>query len=474
MVAIWLLTAPSYQRFCSMLTIKTIATIPMGKTLWDDGKGAVAGLGARRQKGEAVTYVLKYRTQDGRQRWLTIGRHGSPWTPDLARAEARRLLVEVVKGDDPATEKQQARKAATVAQLCDEYLEAAKAGRLLTRRGVMKKPATLDGDRGRIERHIKPLLGNLKVAAVSRQDVERFNNLVSEGATAARIKTGKHGLARVSGGRGTATRAMGLLGALFNYAVRQGMRADNPAVGVARHAYAERQRRASTEEYAALGEAVRTMLKGSQEYAALSEALSTMPKSAKEYAAHKKTLQTMPHPTWPAALAAAWFLALTGWRRGEALALKWSEVDLETRTARLPDTKTGFSMRPLSHAACKVLRDHPRLGELVFPASIGVDKHMSGFRKIWVRIAAKAQLPDDVTPHVLRHSFASVAADLGFSELTIAAMIGHRKASVTSKYAHHADAVLLQAADTVSDRIAELMGEAQGKGAVVALRTMQG
>jgi len=423
-----------------MLTIKTITTIPPGKTLWDDGKGAVAGLGARRQRGNAVTYVLKFRTQDGRQRWLTIGRHGSPWTPDLARAEARRLLVDVAKGGDPAAEKQQGRKAATVAQLCDEYLEAAKAGRLLTRRGVMKKPATLDGDRGRIERHIKPLLGNLKVAAVSRQDVERFNNQVSVGATAARIKTGKHGLAIVTGGRGTATRAMGLLGAIFNYAVRQGLRADNPVVGVARHAYAERQRRASEAEYAAFGGA----------------------------------LGSMPATTWPAAVAVARFLALTGWRRGEALALRWSEVDLATRTARLPDTKTGFSLRPLSHVACGLLRDLPRLGELVFPASIGVDKHMSGFRKIWVRIAAKAGLPGDVTPHVLRHSFASVAADLGLSELTIAAMIGHRKASVTSKYAHHADAVLLQAADAVANRLAELMGEAQAKGAVVPLRRMEG
>ena len=64
-----------------------------------------------------------------------------------------------------------------------------------------------------------------------------------------------------------------------------------------------------------------------------------------------------------------------------------------------------------------------------------------------------------MTPHILRHSLASVAADLGYSELTIAALLGHRKASMTSRYAHHADAVLLQAADAVSDRIAELMGK---------------
>ena len=418
-----------------MITIRSIPAIPPGKTVWDEGKGAVAGFGARRQTGEAVAYVLKYRTVAGRQRWHTIGRHGAPWTPDLARAEARRVLGEVTKGADPAEEKQQGRKAMTVAELCDGYLEASEAGRVLTRRKLRKKASTLATDRGRVERHIKPLLGNLKVAAVSRLDIERFNKQVSEGATAARVKTGKHGLARVTGGRGTATRTLALLGVVLSYAVRQGLRADNPAHGIEKHAYKERQRRATNDEYAALGEALRSM----------------------------------PEPTWPIALAMARFLALSGWRRGEALALTWPEVDLLTRTARLKDTKTGASLRPLSHAACEVLRALPRLGELVFPASIGADKLMRGFHKVWLRVARRAKLPPDVTPHTLRHSFASVATDLGFSELTIAALLGHKKASVTSKYAHHADAVLLQAADTVSDRIAELMGEARAPGVVVEL-----
>ena len=124
-------------------------------------------------------------------------------------------------------------------------LKAAKPGRVLTRRQTTKKASTLDGDRGRIERHIKPLLGALKVAAVTPTDVERFRDAVSEGATAARIKTGKHGLARVTGGRGTATRAMGMLGALFSFAVRRGLRADNPVRGVERHADAQRDRRVS-------------------------------------------------------------------------------------------------------------------------------------------------------------------------------------------------------------------------------------
>jgi integrase len=314
-------------------------------------------------------------------------------------------------------------------------LRVAKLDASSLRRQSTKKASTLDGDRGRIERHIKPLLGVLKVAAVTPEDVERFRDAVSEGVTAARIKTGKHGLARVTGGRGPAARATGMLGALFSFAVRRRLRLDNPVRGVARHAYQPRRRRTTNFEYAALGNALRTM----------------------------------PQTAWPIAVAATKFLALTGWRRGEMLALKWSEVDLATRTARLDDTKTGASLRPLAHAACDVLRELPRLGCLVFPASAGTDRPMRGFHKVWLRVANRAELPPDVTPHTLRHSYASVAVDLGCSELTIAALLGHKKASVTSKYAHHADAVLLQAADVVSDRIAELMGDAQRGGAVIPI-----
>src|SRR6185369_11896382 len=117
------------------------------------------------------------------------------------------------------------------------------------------------------------------------------------------------------------------------------------------------------------------------------------------------------------------------------------------------------SIRPLSHAACEVLRGLPhRAGELVFPATRG-DARMSGFPKFWARIGKLGELPADVTPHVLRHSFASLAADLGYSEPTIAALVGHKGQSITSRYVHSADVVLLAAADAVADRTGELMGE---------------
>jgi hypothetical protein len=72
--------------------LREIRALGTNQIIWDSGKGAVAGFGARRRTGAAVTYVLKYRTADGRQRWHVIGRHGSPWTLDMARERARELL----------------------------------------------------------------------------------------------------------------------------------------------------------------------------------------------------------------------------------------------------------------------------------------------------------------------------------------------------------------------------------------------
>jgi integrase len=404
--------------------LRDVRALGPGAELWD---GAVPGFGARRQAGTAVSYVLMYRTREGRQRRFTIGRHGAPWTPDTAREEARRLLGDIVRGTDPAADKRESREAMTIAELCDAYLADAEAGRLLTRRGQPKKASTLAIDRGRIERHFKPLLGRHTVAAATRADIERFMHAVAEGKSAARVKTKRRGLARVRGGRGTATRAVGLLGAIFSYAVRRGLRADNPVHGVIRFADGRRARRLSDAEYAALGAALRT-----------AEAASI----------------------WPTAIAAARFLVLTGWRSGEALGLRWSEVDLARRTATLADSKTGHSVRPLSHAACDLLRRMRDFGagDLAFPATRG-DGRMTGFPKLWARIAKLGELPSDVTPHVLRHSFASLAADLGYSEPTIASLVGHKGHSITSRYVHSADAVLLAAADAVANRTAELMGE---------------
>ena len=156
-----------------------------------------------------------------------------------------------------------------------------------------------------------------------------------------------------------ARRTIGLLGAIFTFAVDRGMRADNPVRGVQRTADGVRERRLSDAEYAALGTALRM-------------------------AAEAKL--------WPAAAAAAKFLAVSGWRSGEALGLRWSEIDLGRRTVTLIDTKTGKSIRPLSNAACDILQSLPRTGDLVFPATRGPGR-MTGFRSMFDRMAAMGGLP---------------------------------------------------------------------------------
>jgi integrase len=358
--------------------LREVRALKEGEVIWD---GGLPGFGARRQRSEVVAYILKYRTAEGRQRWHTIGRHGTPWTPDMAREQALRVLGDVVRGVDPAAEKVSKRKALTVTELCNIYLEEANAGRLLTRSRTPKKSSTLAIDVGRIERHIKPLIGNLPVAAVSRDDVERLLYGIAEGRTAGSAKTAKkRGLARVRGGRTAATRTVGLLGGIFTFAMRRGMRSDNPAHGVVRFADGKRERRLSESEYLALG-------------GALQKAETA--------------------PVWPSAVAAIKFLALTGWRRGEALTLAWQDLDLVRRTVVLSETKTGRSARPLSHRACDVLRSLSRSGSMVFPATRGAG-HMTGFPKFWARVATFGDLSPDITPHVLRHSFASIASDLGY------------------------------------------------------------
>ena len=406
--------------------LREVRSLEPGATAWD---AIVPGFCARRRQSASIFYGLKYRTRDGRQRWHTIGRHGAPWTPDQARDEAQRLMREIAAGGDPSGLKQEARQAATVSELCDLYIQDAEAGRVLTRHGGTKKPSTLATDRSRISSHIKPLMGSLKVPAVMREDVEQFMHAVAAGpATKARKPSGRpRGTSNVRGGKGASSRTLGLLGAIFSYAVRKRLRPDNPVHGIVRHADGRRERRLSDEEYRLLGQG--------------------LTKAAEPSVGKKAGM-------WPPALAATRFLALTGWRTSEALTLVWQHVDLERRTARLPDTKTGFSARPLSKEACAVLRECGvgASDQLVFPPSRGTGT-MSGFPKLFSRIAKLGSVPADVSPHVLRHSFASVAGDLGYSELTIAAMVGHKGGSMTSRYVHSADAVLLAAADAVAEKI---------------------
>ena len=218
--------------------------------LWDEDP---RGFGVRIKPTGVATFFVQYRSpKSERKVRYTIGQYGR-LALEEARTEARKVLGEVAKGEDPYFKRRSERserklKARTVAELCDQYFTDAEAG-LVTYRGRPKKASTLAIDRGRIERHIKPLLGERFINEITTADVETFFHAVRRGQTAATIKTGPRGLARVTGGETTAARTVDLLGSIFSYAVRSGLRDDNPVRKFERPPARRRDRTLSPEEY---------------------------------------------------------------------------------------------------------------------------------------------------------------------------------------------------------------------------------
>jgi integrase len=155
------------------------------------------------------------------------------------------------------------------------------------------------------------------------------------------------------------------------------------------------------------------------------------------------------------------------------IGLKWTEADAEASCLRLENSKEGESIRPIGLPAVEYLerRLTDDVGTYVFPGQ-GDDNAFGSFPNHWKQLLEDSPL-SDVTPHVLRHSFASIANDLGFTEVTIAALVGHAKGSVTSKYIHTLDTALdtalIMAADTISGYIQGLLDGIEFKQTAYAL-----
>ena len=147
-------------------------------------------------------------------------------TVEQARKAASDILAKARLGDDVAGARSKQRAEMTLSQLCDQYLEDGC---------EHKKESTLISDRGRISRHIKPLLGNKRISQVKREDVERFMRDVAKGKTASDTKTKKQGRSRVTGGKGVASRSVGLLGGIFSYAMARHYIESNPCAGIEKY-----------------------------------------------------------------------------------------------------------------------------------------------------------------------------------------------------------------------------------------------
>jgi integrase len=372
-----------------------VDSLKAGDVVWDT---ELTGFGARRNSRDA-SYVVKYRSAGGRQGWYTIGPH-SPWTADSARIEASRILLGVRSGLDPAAQRAADNSAATVSDLWTKYLqEHAK---------VSKKPRSIAEDEALARDYILPQFARTRIKDLTRTDVSRWHS----GLATKPVR---------------ANRALALLRAMMTKAESWGysQEGSNPASKVPKHRERPRERYLSPSELNQLGTALTEF-----------EHSDGCP---------------------PSATALIRVLLLTGMRLGEALNLRWGDVNIKARSLRLPDSKTGAKTIPLPSSCKKILE---RLGPGSAAAFVFVGKSgntpLAGIQKIWQRIRSHAGL-DGVRLHDLRHSFASVAAQSGESLYVVGKILGHKQASTTERYAHIPVDPLMAATERTAETIAAAM-----------------
>lgn len=387
---------------------------------WD---AVVVGFGVRVFETGRKVFLVRYRV-GAKQRFLSLGTVGSPYTVETARERAREVLRAVAEGRDPQSEKTARRVAETVGDLIDRYLA----------EGPVDKPtkrlSSWQTDASNLNRHVRPVLGKKVARDVTPSDINRLRRDIETGKTAADVKTGPRGRAIVEGGKGIASRALSVTQAMFAWALKRGdLDGDNPARGIDRARPTLKERFLTAKE---IGRLFATM--------------ETLQTSAALHPKHADMVR---------------LLLLTGARRSEIVYLRWSEVDLERRVINLaPErhktgSKTGPKRIPLAELAAELVERQPRTKEFVF-ASIRESSTPSptlGLDRAWRLIRHESGL-SDVRLHDLRHSFVSFGMAEGESLFLVGRILGHTAAAMTEKYAHLGDDPVRRVVDRTAEAIA--------------------
>jgi integrase len=366
-------------------------------TYFDTHPGAPGGFLARKSKNGVIAFDLDYRTPDRQQRRQKIGRMPQ-WTVAAARAAAREYRKEIDRGRDPRGELVAAREAPDFDTLNEDY----QAERL-----PRKAEKTQREELSIIKQHLIPRFAGKKLAEITRGDVERMRNEITEKAPV------------------RANRTLACLSAMLTFAISQGKLEVNVCRGVERNKEHPRETYLNEEQ--------------------LVQLISTLDALRVE------------HPDL--ADAVEWAL-LTGCRRGEMLAARWCDVDLirGVWTKPAPTVKSRREHRvPLSGPALDLLRNrqarqtvalHPKA--LLFPLGHGDKRSREGnFDRGWHRVREMAGIDAGVRGHDLRHSYASTLVAQGHDLLLVMKMLGHRRIATTQRYSHLQDEALRLAAESV-------------------------
>jgi integrase len=333
------------------------------------------------------------RKVSGRSERFLIGRF-----PDLtieqARAKAASIHASLAIGDNPAEARRKLKGEMTLGQLFDEYE---------SRYLIPKQKKSADELRCNYERYLGELspsprnkhgrerkkpTGSVnwhrrKLSSVSREDVRRLHTKIG-----------------VSIGRTTANRVLQLLRAMYNHAIRWNLLSrSNPAEGIEMFVSRSRDRFLQVDELPRLLTAVE---------ASQSENLRDLVLMA----------------------------LFTGARKGNLLSMKWSDVNLQAFTWRIPDTKNGQpQLIPLVPEAIALLerRHLMRSNDYVF-AGTGKRQHMISPKRSWDTVRKRAGLTN-FRFHDLRRTLGSWQAGTGASLAVIGHTLGHKDLKSTAIYA---------------------------------------
>lgn len=346
-----------------------------GDSGWDFLPDAeVPGFGVRIYESRTKSYLVRYRNQKGRQRLMTLGRHGV-LTVQQAREMAREALVKVAQGEDPVQERREARHSGTtLSEFADVYLEDhAKPNRKTWKR-----------DEGRLEKYVKPALGSLDLEDVTRRHVSRLHREIGREKPV------------------EANRVLALVRLMLNKATDWGFLPPghpNPAADLDTYKEESRERYLRPEEV-------------------------------------QRLLGEVPEVGNPYIRAIIRLALLTGARKSELLSLRWEDVDLERREINLPEPKQGRPHTiPLSEPAVEILSALPRESDnpYVFPGR-KEGSHLTSIRKAWRKLRERADL-EDMTFHDLRRTVGSWLAQDGVNLQVVGEVLGHTSQEATRIYA---------------------------------------
>jgi integrase len=359
------------------LTSSSIAalTLPEGKTdyvAWDD---AMPGFGVR-LRGAGKHFIVQYRVGK-QQRRESLG-DVRKITLDQARQIARQRFAQVELGNDPAAEKAKAREAASAAALT--------LGSVVTRYIDAKRDTVRRATFEAIVRHL-----NVLFAPLHRRPLSEIKRAEIAAQLQQIIK---------DSGRTCAARARSNLGALYTWAMREGLCEANPVIGTN----------------------------------------DPDPKTSRDRVLSDSELVSVWNGCGDGNFAKiVRLLILTGCRRREIGSLKWSEIDLATgiMTISAERTKNGRAHTlTLPPMALDIIGSVPR--------SDGCDYvfGQSGFQR-WSGAAHIGALREELgemahwSLHDLRRTFRTGLGRLGIPSHIAELCINHTRGGIEAVYDRH-------------------------------------